>query len=104
MERVTTTKYNNSDAQCWSGSRRAKKRALHRCIASGFHVWVVVSMMVALVVIVVLVSVVLQHLSLPARLFSGFERWMLLLLTVIRMKIILIRNAGGCTVAIADGK
>lgn len=65
--------------------------------------------MVSLVVIVMLVSgcmsLALHHLHLPARLFSGFERCMLLLLlllAMVGMEIIMIRNMCGCTVAVTD--
>lgn len=70
--------------------------------------------MVSLVVIIVLVSgcmsLALHHLRLPTRLFSVFERGVLLLLlllllmllAVVGMEIIMIWNMGGCTVAVAD--
>ena len=66
--------------------------------------------MVPLVVIIVLVgrcmSLALQHLRLPARLFSVFEGCvlllLLLLLAMVGMEIIMIWNMGGCTVTVAD--
>lgn len=117
MERVATKIQQpewNSDVQRRSGGRGAKKSALCRCIASGFHVRVVVSAMVSLVVVVVLasgcMSLALRHLHLPAKLFSSFERCvmllllLLLLLAMVGMKIIMIWNMSGCTVAVAHRK
>ena len=44
-------------------------------------------------------SLALYRLHLPARLFSGFERWVLL--AMVRMEIV-IWNVGRCAVAVAD--
>lgn len=70
-----------------------------------------VSAMMSLVAIIMLVSgcmsLALHHFHFPARLFSGFERCMLLLLlllllAMVGMEIIMVWNMGGCTVSIAD--
>lgn len=62
--------------------------------------------MVSLMLIVVLIrrcmSLALHHLHLPARLFSGFVRRVLLLLAMVGMEIIMIRNMGRCACVIAD--
>lgn len=61
--------------------------------------------MVSLVLIVVLIrrcmSLALHHLHLPARLFSGFVRCVLLL-AIVGMEIIIIWNMGRCTCPIVD--
>lgn len=66
----------------------------------------VVSAVVSLVVIIVLVSrcvsLALHHLHLPARLFSVFERRVLL--PMVGMELMMIRNMGGCAVTVADGE